>query len=293
RLGEPYIVVVVVVLVVVVMTTPVVEVVVVVGDAVVVVGGRVVVVVLGAVLVVVLVLVVVVPAPNTACQASANAWPLWPGRATIDDVASSSTRLLVPAGAGRPTTALTAASSDPSPFGPHPVAPGTANMLSPCTAPLITIVANGPFGSGTPFASKFSALNDAFVRSVFAGIRRIGSTSEPMKQLGPRSMFWPTRWILHGMVMIGPPSSIPAMKLKFEGRRADWTEAVTVTPPAVTVAGSATSAPVGDPTTVVLPLISSRMTPTCRLLFPVAVVVVPIVMLPCVEFEATQSASVV
>src|SRR5262245_41063705 len=189
RLGEPYIVVVVVVLVVVVMTTPVVEVVVVVGAAVVVVGGAVVVVVLGAVLVVVLVLVVVVPAPNTACQASANAWPLWPGRATIDDVASSSTRLLVPAGAGRPTTALTAASSEPSPFGPHPVAPGTANVLSPCTAPLITIVANWPFGSGTPFASKFSALNDAFDRSVFAGIRRIGSTSEPMKQLGPRSTF--------------------------------------------------------------------------------------------------------
>src|SRR5262249_35442436 len=147
RLGEPYIVVVVVVLVVVVMTTPVVEVVVVVGaavvvvgaavvvvgGAVVVVGGAVVVVVLGAVLVVVLVLVVVVPAPNTACQASANAWPLWPGRATIDDVASSSTRLLVPAGAGRPTTALTAASSEPSPFGPHPVTPGTANFLSPCT----------------------------------------------------------------------------------------------------------------------------------------------------------------
>src|SRR5262249_11814658 len=80
-------------------------VVVVVGGAVVVVGGAVVVVVVGAVVVVVLVLVVVVPVPNTACQASASCWPVPLGRATIDDVVSSSTRLLVPAGAGRPTTA--------------------------------------------------------------------------------------------------------------------------------------------------------------------------------------------
>src|SRR5262245_29737444 len=95
------------------------------------------------------------------------------------------------------------------------------------------------------------------------------------------------------MVTTGTPSSIPAMKLKFDGKPADSTVAVTVTPPAATWAGSATSAPVGDPTTVVVPLISSSTTPTCRLLFPVAVVVVPIVMLPCVEFGATQSASVV
>jgi hypothetical protein len=98
---------------------------------------------------------------------------------------------------------------------------------------------------------------------------------------------------LIGIVMIGTPVWIPAMKLKFDGKPADSTVAVTVTPPAVTWAGSATSAPVGDPTTVKTPVVSSSTSPTCRLLFPVAVVVVPIVMLPCVEFDARQSANVV
>src|SRR5262245_31758606 len=94
------------------------------------------------------------------------------------------------------------------------------------------------------------------------------------------------------MLISGTPTSITAMKLKFDGKPADSTVAVTVTPPAVTVAGSATSAPLADPATVVLPVFSSSTTPTCRLLFPVGVVVAPIVMVPCVEFEATQSAIV-
>jgi hypothetical protein len=166
---------VVVVVVVVTGTVVVVVVVVVVTGTVVVV---VVVVVVTPVVVVVLLVVVVVGVvpPNTACHWSANAWPFSPLiAATIADEASSSTRWLLPAGEGRPTTALTAPSSDPSPFGPHPVAPGTANVLSPCTAPLTTIVSSGPLGSGTPFGSKLSNLVFAPDRSVFSGFSRIGS----------------------------------------------------------------------------------------------------------------------
>src|SRR4029450_6469454 len=112
-----------------------------------------------------------------------------------------------------------------------------------------------------------------------------------MKQFGPRSPtgVWPTRWILIGSVMIGTPSEIPANKSKSVGVPADWTVAVTVTPPTVTVAGSATSDPAGGAMNVKTPLFRSATSPPCRLLFPVVVGgKVPIVMLPCVEFEATQ-----
>src|SRR4029450_7965786 len=112
-----------------------------------------------------------------------------------------------------------------------------------------------------------------------------------MKQFGPRSPtgVWPTRWILIGSVMIGTPSEIPANKSKSVGVPADWTVAVTVTPPTVTVAGSATSDPAGGARNVKTPLFRSATSPPCRLLFPVVVGgKLPIVMLPCLEFEATQ-----
>src|SRR4030095_1308022 len=112
-----------------------------------------------------------------------------------------------------------------------------------------------------------------------------------MKQVGPRSPtgVWPTRWILIGSVMIGTPSEIPANKSRSVGVPADWTVAVTVTPPTVTVAGSATSDPAGGAMNVKTPLFSAATTPPCRLLFRfVGGGKRPIGMLPCLEFEATQ-----
>ena len=41
-----------------------------------------------------------------------------------------------------------------------------------------------------------------------------------------------------------------------------------------------------------VPVVLSPRARTCRLLFPVVVVKLPIVMLPCVEFEATQKPTV-
>src|SRR5262245_60324455 len=159
------------------------------------------------------------------------------------DEASSSTRVLAPDGEGRPTTVLTTALNDPSPFGPHPVAAGTENVLSPWTVPLTMSDARMPFGLGVPSGSNCAISSIAFETSVFAGCRTIGSASEPMKQLGPRSTpgVWLTRWILTGSVRIGTPTEIPASKSKSDGTPADSTVAVTVTPPAVTVAGSAMS----------------------------------------------------
>jgi hypothetical protein len=79
-------------------------------------------VVVGAVVVVLVLVVVVVGKPNAICQSPANCCPVRTTFGTAnDDEASSSTRWLAPDGEGRPTTALTTASSDPSPFGLHPV----------------------------------------------------------------------------------------------------------------------------------------------------------------------------
>src|SRR4029450_11161418 len=76
---------------------------------------------------------------------------------------------------------------------------------------------------------------------------------------------------------------------KSVGVPADSTVAVTVTGPAVTVAGSAMSDPAGGAMNVKMPLFRSATSPPCRFLCPVVVGgKVPIVMLPCVEFEATQ-----
>ena len=93
-----------------------------------------------------------------------------------DDEASSCTRWLAPDGDGRPTMALTAASSDPSPFGPHPLAPGTENVSSPWTAPATTIVNRGPFGLGVPSGLKRPAIPHR-VRQV--GVRRDAGRSGP------------------------------------------------------------------------------------------------------------------
>ena len=83
----------------------------------------------------------------------------------------------------------------------------------------------------------------------------------------------------------------PALKSKSDGTPADSTVAITVMPPAVTWTGSPTSAPLADPTAVKTPVLKSATAPNCRLLFPVNEFVVPIVMLPCVEFEATHEVS--
>src|SRR5262249_28953401 len=83
---------------------------------------------------------------------------------------------------------------------------------------------------------------------------------------------------------------IPAIRLKFDGRPADWVTAVTTPTGVLGIwTGSATSAPVGDPTTVNSEVFGLSSNPTCRLVFPVVVVMVPIEMLPCVEFEARQN----
>src|SRR5262249_56846617 len=73
---------------------------------------------------------------------------------------------------------------------------------------------------------------------------------------------------------------------KFDGRPADRVVAVTAPTGVLGIStGSATSAPVGDPTIVNSEVLWSSSIPTCRLVLPVVVVMVPIVMLPCVEFE--------
>src|SRR5262249_20338063 len=85
----------------------------------------------------------------------------------------------------------------------------------------------------------------------------------------------------------------PASKSKSDGTPADSTVAVTVTPPAVTVAGSAMSDPPGAPMNVKVKAVVSATSPPCRLLFPVIVGgKVPILRLPCVEFEAMQKLTV-
>src|SRR5262249_44902820 len=172
--------------------------------------------------------------PNPTCQSLANCWPVpmvppvnSPCGNASADAASLRTRWLLPAGEGKPTTALTTPSSDPSPFGPHPDAPGTANVSSPWRPPVIKSEPSAPTKSGTPVGSKPKKPPTlmAFDRSVFWGLRRIGFWSDPMKQLGPSAGF--SRWILIGIVMIGTPVWIPANRLKFDGRPADWVTAVT------------------------------------------------------------------
>src|SRR5215475_8217392 len=204
-----------------------------------------------------------------------------------DDEASSSTRLLVPDGEGRPTSELMIGSTPP-----QPCATGTANVLSPWTVPLTTSAPSTPFGLGVPSGSNWVIESIAFERSVFAGCRTIGSCSEPMKQVGPKSTgVWLSRWILVGSVTIGTPTESPAIKSKSVGVPADSTVAVAVRPLMVTSTGSPTSAPAGGAMKVKVKVLSSSRSPPCRLLFPVAAVgVLPILMLPCVEFEATQSA---
>src|SRR5262245_16172467 len=211
------------------------------------------------------------------------------------DEASSKTRLLLPDGEGRPTTALTVASNVPSPFGPQPLTAGTENVLSPWVVPFTMSDARMPFGLGVPSGSNCPTSSIAFDTSVFAGCSTIGSMSEPMKQVGPRSTpaVWLTRWILTGSVTIGMPTEIPASKSKSVGVPAETTVARTVTPPAVTVAGSAMSDPPGTPMNVKVKAVVSTRSPPCRLLFPVVVGgKPPILMLPCVEFEATQKLTV-
>src|SRR5262249_19443254 len=234
--------------------------------------------------------------PNPTCQSLANCWPVpmvppvnSPCGNASADAASLRTRWLLPAGEGKPTTALTTPSSDPSPFGPHPDAPGTANVSSPWMPPVIKSDPSAPTKSGTPVGSKPKKPPTliAFDRSVFWGLRRIGFWSDPMKQLGPSAGF--SRWILIGIVMIGTPVWIPANRSKFDGRPADWVTAVTAPIGLGIWTGSATSAPVGDPTTVNSEVVWSSSIPTCRLVFAVVVVRVPIVMLPWVEFEPRQN----
>src|SRR5215467_12357224 len=91
--------------------------------------------------------------------------------------------------------------------------------------------------------------------------------------------------------MIGAPVTIPAIRSKFDGAPADSVVAVTVTTGVLSCTGSATSDPAGDPPgmTVNVPLMSTS--PVCRFVFPVVVVMLPIVMLPCVEFDPRQSPS--
>src|SRR5262249_39726659 len=73
---------------------------------------------------------------------------------------------------------------------------------------------------------------------------------------------------------------------------ADWVTAVTTPTGVLGIStGSATSAPVGDPTTVNSWVFWSSSSPTCRLVLPVVEAMVPIVMLPWVEFELRQNTS--
>src|SRR5215470_16446960 len=89
------------------------------------------------------------------CQSAENSAPVRvaAGRASAFE-ALSSTRWLVPDGAGKPTIALTAPLSEPSPFGPQPLAPGTENVLSPWMTLLTTSVVSGPFTLGVPSGLK-------------------------------------------------------------------------------------------------------------------------------------------
>src|SRR5262249_30741790 len=168
---------------------------------------------------------------------------------------------------------------------------GTENVLSPWVVPLTTSAANAPFGLMVPSASNIWKSSIAFDTSVFAGCSTIGFTSVPIEQFGPRSIpgVWLTSTILIGSVRIGIPTETPASKSKSVGVPADTTVARTVTPPAVTVAGSAMSEPPGGAMNVKTPAFRSATSPPCRLLFPVIVGgKLPILMLPCDEFEATQ-----
>src|SRR5262249_43505039 len=172
------------------------------------------------------------------------------------------------------------ASSEPP--GPQPVAPGTANVSSPWTAPVIRSAPSGPVTSGAPVAAsklKKPPTLSALERSLFCGFNRIGSCSEPMKQLGPSVGLFAKR-ILTGTVMIGAPVTIPAIRSKFDGAPADSVIAVTGPTGVLSCTGSATSDPDGDPPgmTVNVPLMSTS--PVCRFVFPVVVVMLPIVMLP-------------
>src|SRR4029077_7223313 len=144
------------------------------------------------------------------------------------DEASSRTRLLLPDGEGRPTTVFTVLSNDPSPLGPHPLTAGTENVLSPWVVPITMRDDSMPFGLIVPSGSNDTTSSIAFDVSVFAGCSTIGSMSEPMKHVGPRSMpaVWLTRWILMGSVTIGMPTEIPASKSKSVGTPADSTVAV-------------------------------------------------------------------
>src|SRR5262249_18912393 len=172
-------------------------------------------------------------------------------------------------------------------------APGTANVSSPWTPPVIRSDPSAPTKSGTPVGSKPKKPPTliAFDRSVFSGLRRIGFWSDPMKQLGPSAGF--SRGILIGIVMMGAPVTIPANRSKFDGRPADWATAVTTPTGVLGIwTGSATSAPVGDPTTVNSEVVWSSSIPTCRLVFAVVVMIVPIEMLPWVEFEPRQNTTV-
>src|SRR5262249_21275989 len=185
------------------------------------------------------------------------------------------------------------ASSDPSPFGPHPLAAGTENVLSPWVTGATTMVNSGPFGLAVPFGSNDWPNGIACEMSVFAGCRTIGFASEPMKQLGPRSIGGiPSRWILIGSVMIGTPVESPASRSKSDGSPADETVAKTAIPPAVTMTGSEMTAPPAGDTMLNTLVFESNTMPTCRLVLPVRLLVVPIVMLPFVEFEARQTLSV-
>ena len=71
--------------------------------------------------------------------------------------------------------------------------PGTENVSSPWTKPPTTSDSSSPFGSAVPSGSNVPKDRLAPEVSVFSGCRTIGSTSEPMEQLGPRSTVWPTR----------------------------------------------------------------------------------------------------
>src|SRR5262249_32998938 len=205
-----------------------------------------------------------------------------------DDEASSSTRLLEPDGEGRPTSESMIGSTPP-----QPCATGTANVLSPWTVPLTTSFPSTPFGLIVPSASKNSIESIAFERSVFAGCRTIGSCSAPMKQVGPSSTgVWLTRWILLGSVTIGTPTESPAIKSKFVGVPADSTVAMAVRPLMVTSTGSPTSAPAGGAMNVKVKVLSSSRSPPCGLVVPVSGGGgLPSVVLPGVEFEATERAS--
>src|SRR5262249_12098906 len=128
----------------------------------------------------------------------------------------------------------------------------------------------------------------AFDRSLFWGFRRIGFSSEPMKQSGPSVGLF-ARWILIGTVRIGWPSAIPPNKLKFDGVPADSVIAVTGPTGVLSCTGSPISDPPAAGMTLNVPFTS--ISPVCRLVFPVVVVMLPSVMLPCVEFDARQNAT--